>query len=44
MVVVVGVLGGFVSAAAAVGANDRGEGAGGHGEEDFEWERQVADE
>lgn len=44
MVVVVGVLGGFVGAAAAVGADDGGEGAGGDGEEDFEGEGQVADE
>ena len=44
MVVVVRVLGGFVGAAAAVGADDGGEGAGADGEEDFEGEGEVADE
>ena len=44
MVVVVRVLRGFVGAAAAVGADDGGEGAGGDGEEDFEGQGQVADE
>lgn len=44
MVVVVGMLGGFVGAAAAVGADDGCEGAGGDGEEDFEGEGEVADE
>lgn len=44
MVVVVGVLGGFVGAAAAVGADDGGEGACRDGEEDFEGEGEVADE
>jgi len=44
VVVAVGVLGGFVGAAAAVGADDGGEGAGGDGEEDFEGQREVADE
>jgi hypothetical protein len=44
VVVVVGVLGGFVGAAAAVGADDCCEAAGGYGEKDFEGEGQVADE
>lgn len=44
MVIAVGVLGGFVGAPGAVGADDGGEGAGGDGQEDFEGQRQVAHE
>jgi hypothetical protein len=44
VVAAVGVVGFLVGAAAAVGADDGGEGAGGDGEEDFELQRQVADE
>lgn len=44
VVLAVGVLGCFVGAAGAVGRDDGGEGAGGAGEEDFEGEREVADE
>jgi hypothetical protein len=43
VVVAVRVLGGFVGASGAVCTYDRGERPGGHGEEDFEGERQVAD-
>ena len=44
VVVAVGVLGGFVGAAAAVCADDGCEGAGADGQEDFEGEGEVADE
>lgn len=44
VVLAVGVLGCFVGAAGAVGCDDGGEGAGGTGQEDFEGEREVADE
>lgn len=44
MVVSVGVLGGFVGAARAVGADDGGERACRHCEKDFEGECEVADQ
>jgi hypothetical protein len=44
VVAAVGVVGFLVGAAAAVGADDGGEGACGYGEEDFELQREVADE
>jgi hypothetical protein len=44
VVAAIGVVGFLVGATAAVGADDGGEGACGYGEEDFELQRQVADE
>ena len=44
MVAAIGVVGFLVGAAAAVGADDGSEGACGYGKEDFESQRQVADE
>jgi len=44
MVAAIGMVGFLVGAAAAVGADDGGEGACGYGEEDLELKRQVADE
>lgn len=44
VVAAIGVVGFLVGATAAVGADDGGERACGYGEEDFELQRQVADE
>ena len=44
MVAAIGVVGFLVGATAAVSSDDGGEGACGYGEEDFELQRQVADE
>ena len=44
VVAAIGVVGFLVGATAAVSSDDGGEGACGYGEEDFELQRQVADE